>query len=86
MTIAAEELPVVAPRRPYLVELDEEDRRRREATRVKACEDFAAEAAEHGYCERCWARSTHYGRFLGQAKKVRHRRWQNCPHVRKQNG
>lgn len=83
MTITAEELP--APRRPFLVEMDAAARQQREEARVQAFEAFAAEAQEHGYCVECWARSTHYGYYPAQGKKVRHRLRRNCPHARRRN-
>jgi hypothetical protein len=70
-------------RREWLHRMQLKAAREREITQDKAIAAFRAEAAEHGYCERCWARSTDLGLFLGREKKVRHRKPENCPIIRR---
>jgi hypothetical protein len=60
-----------------------EEAQEREQSRQQACEAFGAEAEAEGYCVRCWARSTSWGLYLGNPKKIRHRKPENCPNQRR---
>lgn len=74
-TLAAQREAEAATPRAWLAQAAEGASDDRQA----ACEAFAAEAAEHGYCTPCWARSTRWGLYLDHPRKVRHRKPGNCP-------
>lgn len=70
-------------RRAFLLKAQDEAAAEREHNRQAALEAFMTEAREHGYCARCWTRSTDWGRWLDRQKKVKHRKPENCPVVRR---
>lgn len=67
------------PGRRRLEPLAEEERAALERRRQAAVTKFADEALERGWCTDCWSYATDCGRFPASAKRVRHRRPQNCP-------
>ena len=72
-----------ASQRAWLHRWQEDERVQRDQARRKAVDAFTLEAQEHGYCTECWGRSTSWGLWLDRAKKVRHRKPENCPSVRR---
>jgi hypothetical protein len=67
------------PGRRRLEPLSAEDRAAREQLRLETVAVFAAEATEQGWCAACWSYATDCGRFPADARRVRHRRPENCP-------
>lgn len=78
-----EQAAEAASQRAWLHRAQEADRASREESRRAAVDVFGAEAQEHGYCIECWGRSTGWGMWLSRVKRVKHRRPENCPSIRR---
>jgi hypothetical protein len=70
-------------RRVQLIELDEQARTEREASRQGRVQVFLAQAEETGECYRCWAHSTSHGAYMARPVIIRHRKPENCPQAQR---
>ena len=81
--LARQQAEEASSQRAWLHRFNEQQAASREEARHEAVEAFTAEARKHGFCVECWGRSTQWGLWLSQAKKVKHRKPENCPSVRR---
>jgi len=54
-----------------------------EVARLARCAEATLASRAEGWCYRCWAKSTSYGRWSNREIRIRHRKPGNCPQLRR---